>query len=225
MSEKIALLVSVKETNLNYSDEATSGVDNMTNNLQYALINAFPNARMVQNKVTKQRVIESLEEAADNLSPGGFCLIYLHGHGDSIRQNDPQENETEDQVFICYDDYLRDDEIDRLLQRFDSSCRILTIADCCSSNTLVEWKNSEASYPQIIHLASANDHGYAYASPSGGFMTNQIVNIVFQWAYTNHTYQSFVEGLKHSMSLIGYPFFSKLNDQVTDEYLNKNLFT
>lgn len=223
MAKKIALLISVRNTLLPYSNVATSGVDAMANNLQYASSNAFSNVRMIQHQVKKQRIINSIIEVSQELSPGGFCLIYYHGHGDSITGS-MENDEIKDQALVCYDGYLLDDEIDQLLRGFHPTCRILSIFDCCSSNTLVEWKYTYHNYPNIIHIASADDNGYALASTMGGVMSQQIINMIDGWAFSNYTYINFIQTLKNRMNHIGHPLYIRTSPGVKNDYLNLPLF-
>lgn len=230
MAKRIAIFISVRETRLNYSNRATSGVDNMSNNLRYALSNAFSNVRVIQNRVSKGRIVHAIKEASYHLEPGGFCLIYFHGHGNSIRRNpkyDINKDEGHDEALVCYDGLLFDDEIDQLLRGFNPRCKILTIMDCCSSKTVVEWEYNPKLYPKIIHIAAASDDGYnkdAKAGPSGGIMTQQIVNMLSGWGYSNYTYAGFLRSLRNRMRRINRPVYIRGNGKFSIRDMRTKLF-
>jgi hypothetical protein len=224
MSDKIALFISVRENRLGYSNQATSGVDAMANNLQYALSNAYMNVRMIQNKVKKERVVRSIHEASRQLEPGGFCLIYFHGHGDSVGHH-IEPDEPSDEALVCYDGLLLDDELDRLLRGFHPSTRVMTIMDCCSSNTVIEWKFNPRLYPKIIHVASASDSGYAHATINGGLMSLQIQDMVNGWGFSNYSYIGFLRELRNRMNRIRQPIYIRKSPKVDQDYLRQRLFT
>jgi hypothetical protein len=220
----MAVFISVRQTLLNYSNKATAGVDAMAGNLQFSLRNAYLNIRMVQNQVRKKRVIDSISEAASQLDPGGFCMIYFHGHGDSIGPHGSKDEQS-DEALVCYDGYVLDDEIDILLRSFHPSCRILSIMDCCSSRTVFEWKYAPHQYPQIIHIAASSDNGYAHSTINGGIMSNNIRSMVHGWGFTNYNYIGFVNHLKARMNHAKHPIHIRMNPNVQSNYLKTPLFT
>lgn len=226
MSKRIALFISIKDTLVpGFSNRATSGVDSMARNLQFALRNSYPNIRMVQGKVKKRKVEDSLKDASVDLEPGGFCLIYYHGHGHSIKDR-MIPDETSDEAIVCYDGYLLDDELDLLLRQFHPSTRIMTIMDCCSSETIVEWKNfSPQIHPRIIHIAAAKDGDSALATTNGGILSREIEGMVDNWGYANYTYVSFLKELKKRMEHKNHPIYIRISPNVNMNYLKMELFT
>lgn len=224
MSRQIAILIGVRETKLNYSNQATSGVDLMVSNISSSLSYAFPSVQLVQHNVKKERIVKTISDAARHLEPGGFCFIYFHGHGDTL-PGGFDHDEFKDQALVCYDGYLFDDELDFLLRKFHRSHRVMTFMDCCSSNTVVEWKFDPRLYPQIIHIAAASDNGYAHANTQGGFMSSVFNQMVYGYGYANYSYVSFIRDLSARMSANGAPLFVRNNQNVPPSYLKMKLFT
>src|SRR5688572_13928935 len=178
--DKLAIFAYVAETTLSkYSNDATLGVGNIAQSLINELRPAFGDDVVdVGPRSTVQQVASQLEFAAKYLSKHGLCFFYFHGHGDSIRGVGRQD-EFKDQALVCHDGYLVDDQIDDLLRKFKPTQRILSVVDCCSSETVIEWSSSKISnYPQIIHIASAHDGQDAGAAAFGGMFSQRMLSLI-----------------------------------------------
>ena len=166
----------MKETKLSdYDNSATIGVSRVAHLIMNEIKPIFRNdmAYLGPNATIKS-ITEHLVKASENLSNKGFCLFYFHGHGDSIGGR-MRSDEARDQALVCHDGYLVDDVIEDLFAKFQPEQRILTIVDCCSAGSVIEWhKYSSESYPMIIHLASSRDEKPAFAYPQGGIFSNRI---------------------------------------------------
>lgn len=196
--DKIAIVASVKTTRIpGFDNRATQGADLIAYDLSSELSYAFDNIQLIQNYTTKARIINSLNQASRTLSPGGLCVFYFHGHGYSLPNRMDNDAEPRDQVLVCHDGFLFDDEIDFILQGFHQSHRILTIIDSCSSETVVEWKyEATRRYPQIIHIGACSDMEIANANTLGGLMSRHILNTIDSFGYSNYTYLSFCQRIK-----------------------------
>jgi hypothetical protein len=223
--DKYAIFGYVKETRLaGYSNLATQGVDLVAGNIIAELKPVFGEDHADLGPHTKvQDILYHLNFAARNLSPHGVCLFYFHGHGDSIESRGRQD-ELKDEVLVCSDDYLVDDEIDHHLARFKPTQRLLTIVDSCSSETVIEWSTRrEDQYPQIIHIASARDGMEAGALPFGGLFSRRLHSFIYGGTHRSLTYDSFVKRLE--MYTVSAPCIVRTSATVSNEYLNAPLFT
>ena len=219
-----ALISYVGETLLpQYDNHATSGVPVVAGHLLDVLMPLFgQNIVDLGSRSKVADITSQLSFAAVNLDEDGFCLFYFHGHGDSIPGRDIND-ETMDQALVCYDDYLVDDEISRILQKFRPTQRLLTLIDCCSSETVIEWPDDPPSgYPKLIHIASANDGKEAYAIRTGGIFSRKILNLIYNGGYLNFSYKSFINRIK--LSSITTECIVRWNNRVDKAYLNTNLF-
>jgi len=221
---KIAIVASVKATRVTgYDNQATQGADAIANALAGELSYAFNNIQVIQNYTTKARIVDTLTTAAKVLDPGGLCVFYFHGHGDSLPNVLRPDQETRDQALVCYDGFLFDYEIDLLLQNFLPSHRLLTIVDSCSSETVIEWNYPDvARYPQIIHIGASRDGDQAGADTLGGIMSRNILNSVYGYGYANYTYLSFCQRIKQ---LTGNQPAFRTSPGVQRSFLNAKLFT
>jgi Caspase domain len=223
MIDKIAIVASVGKTRVpGYSNQATEGVDVVSYELCQELSYAFNNIQLIQNNTTKVRIVNSLLDAAESLKPNGMCLFYFHGHGDNLPNTYDPDNETFDQALVCEDGFLFDDEIDQLLRKFKSTQRIMTITDCCSSASIVEWKYEQnKKYPQVLHLAACRDDQTAAAQGMGGIMSRDILNRIYGYGYSSYSYLSFCQTIRTAMP----DAIIRTTKNVTHDYLNQQLFT
>lgn len=222
--EKYAIYAHVTKTDVpGYSNNATQGVGRIARSIRRELNPVFKTniANLENAKVSD--ITKSLRYAIDNLNDNGICFFYFHGHGDSkpgIGYND----EITDEVLICNDGILYDDEIDGLLRLFKPTQRILSVVDSCSSNTVVEWSRINTDkYPEIIHIASAKDDEIAGALPNGGIFSNRMLTVIIDYAYTALTYQAFYTRLENFT--VSAPCIVTKSGNVSQGFLNKKLFT
>lgn len=221
--DKIAILSSVRFTRIpGFDNSATQGADQICLNLANELSYTFNNIQLIQNYTTKERVLNSLKDAAKTLRPGGLCLFYFHGHGISLPNQFDADNELMDQALVCYDGLIFDDELDQILRTFHPSQRIFTIIDSCNSETIVEWNyENTIDYPQIIHLAAAADNEIALATGLGGLMSSKILNSIYGYGYSNYTFLSFCKRIKELNNSTVFRF----TKDISSTYLNSKLFT
>ncbi|MEM9680406.1 MAG: caspase family protein [Bacteroidota bacterium] len=204
-----------------YSNEATSGVDATTYDIMGELDPIFrDNVEALTPNATRNEIISAIEDVANKLDDDGFCLFYFHGHGDSVL-GDTGGDELKDQVLVCSDTILKDDEITSTLRLFKNTQRILTIVDSCSSETVIEWPGKQLSdFPQILHLASSHDGDEAGALPQGGDFSNKLLNVISNGGFFNLSYRSFIYDLE--LSSINTPFYYRHTENFN---LEIDLFT
>jgi hypothetical protein len=223
--QRIAIFSYVSKTTLtHYDNEATSGVGKVAKNIITELTPAFrkENIRDIGPDSNKSDILANLKYAAANLDDGGVCLFYFHGHGDSIGGTGDND-EPMDEVLVCSDGYLIDDEIGSILQQFRSSLRFFSIIDSCSSGTVIEWNKALVNtYPEIIHVAASQDGEQAGSIPQGGLFSKRIHNILYGSAYLNHTYKTFTDHLLRTNIIP--PCLIRTSENVSGKFLNTKLF-
>ena len=222
--KQYAIFSYVKETKLeNYDNSATFGVPIVARDLIQELKPVFKTNYSDLGPYTKRAdIISALRFAAQNLDPNGFCFFYFHGHGNSIGGRG-DDDEPKDQVLVCHDGYLLDDDIDEQLRQFSDTQRIFTIVDSCSSETVIEWlKEDTHSYPKIIHYASARDEGVALALPNGGLLSRRIVNLIWNNGYEGFSYNTFTKRLE--LMFIASRFMMNKTNNVSYSDMNRKLF-
>lgn len=220
---KLAIVASVGKTRVpGYDNKATQGADMVTYDLYQELIPAFNNIQLIQHTTTKAKIVNTLTDAAKFLDKDGFCMFYFHGHGDSLPNVLDPDGETKDQALVCQDGFLFDDEIDLLLRQFHPSHRILTITDCCASESVVEWKYEQTkNYPQVLHISACRDDQTTPADAMGGIMSRNILNSIYGAGYTNYSYLSFCQAIKSNIPNA----VIRTTANVTRSFLNQKLFT
>jgi len=101
---------------------------------------------------------------------------------------------------------------------------VLSVFDCCSSHTIIEWKYSQrVKYPQILHVASSRDNDVATADTAGGILSTEIVNMTYSYGYSNYSYLTLCQELKKRLG--NQRVFFRKNNTCTRSFLNKILFT
>lgn len=222
--DRFAIFSYVQQTRLSqYDDRATAGVGGIARDIKKEVKQVFrDNIADLGPFTTRSDILSKLTYVAHNLSPKGVCLFYFHGHGDSIPGRGIKD-EAKDQALVCYDDYLCDDDIDTVLRAFKPTQRLLTIVDSCSSETVVEWSlYPHATYPEIIHLASARDDETARAFPQGGDFSRRMYRLINGSNFYNYTYQSFARKLEFSS--IRPHCYVKKSPNISNQFLNTKLF-
>lgn len=222
--KKLAILAYVEKTLLNgYSNEATEGVARVASYIRDEIKPLFGNDLIDLGPLTtRESILEQLAYAASHLDNDGSCFFYFHGHGDSLPGKGYNDEPT-DEVLVCHNDYLFDDEIDAAFRKFKRTQRIFTLVDSCSSETVIEWnRTTHYSYPEILHIASSKDEDVAYANLRGGLFSTMVYNKIYYGNYHQLTYQSLCTYLEVNSFAIPC-YLSKHN--VSSAFLDARLFT
>lgn len=93
---------------------------------------------------TRQRVLAEIESLVHCAQAGDWVVISYAGHGSWVP--DETGDEAYDEVLVCYDGFLIDDELYDLFCEFQEGVRLVWIADCChaeSNHRMVKTKRAE----------------------------------------------------------------------------------
>lgn len=221
--KKYALFTYVRRTKLPYSDRATIGVEGVAQDIRAVVEPVFDgNIRDLGAYPTKDAVSRELTDIADKLDNDGLCFFYFHGHGASI-PGAAINDEDQDQALVCYDQYLRDDDLSEVLRLFKPTQRFFSVVDSCSSRTVVEWSfGNRDLYPEIIHYSSSPDGAEAYALPQGGLFSQRFFELIYGGAYESYTYQSLADDLERYSVTSEFKLTTNLHNL---KLLDNELFT
>lgn len=225
--KRYAILSCVRETEYQpqkYPHEDTLGVDKVTKSLYSGIVYKFgtSNVSYFSPNAKRSSILNKLEEVRQSLDSDGLLFFYFHGHGDSMESQNPSL-ESRDQFLVCSNEILIDNTIDIKISGFKPTQRIFSIVDSCSSETVVEWKKFPwTSYPQVIHVASSRDNGYAYSNINGGLLSQKIVNqFLLSGLYWGMSYRYFLTQMRTSIDVKSFIGMTKNTE---DKFLDKKMF-
>ncbi len=101
-------------------------------------------------EATRDRVIDAITGAAEAMRPSDIFWLSYSGHGSQEPDFDGDERDKIDETWCLYDGMMLDDELYGLWAKFPPRSRIVVIADCCHSGSVVR-----AGPPGAIHREPA----------------------------------------------------------------------
>jgi metacaspase-1 len=93
---------------------------------------------LLNEGATKKRLLDALSIAAASLNSGDILLLSFSGHGDSLADNNGDEDDKKDESWLMYDGWLRDDLLYAAWKEFKKGVRIVVVSDSCHSGTVVK---------------------------------------------------------------------------------------
>lgn len=195
-----ALVIGV-ETSLKYGKCHGSSLDatNMSN-----FLGQFSHSVICLKN--EDATVENVKREMENAVTNSLAIIYYSGHGGSYNFNDKEtmlEEDGTDEFLCLYDNYLRDDDIWKIISK--SSGRCFLIFDCCHSRTMFKLGEnhkrkslaSSEKTPNMLCWSSCEDSSNSYGASNGGFFTNVILTHFKQ----NISYEEFWKILKSEQTL------------------------
>jgi len=98
----------------------------------------FKTVPLLSADATRERVIQEIHIAKDELYPGDFFLLTYSGHGGQLPDLDGDEADKYDETWCLYNGEFIDDELYALLKLFPQWTRILVVSDSCHSGTVIK---------------------------------------------------------------------------------------
>lgn len=100
----------------------------------------FETHTLADEQATKSNIQQSIIDLGNAMSDGGMLLVSFAGHGARIEEeNNPSlpkdESNDYDESWLCYDDFLLDDEIYNTLCEIKRNIRVVVLSDSCHSET------------------------------------------------------------------------------------------
>jgi hypothetical protein len=88
---------------------------------------------------TRDAIVAALQDLVDGLRPGDVAVFQYAGHGSQIADDDGDETDTYDEVFVPVDYHtgalLLDDDVADVLERLARGALVTLFMDCCHSGT------------------------------------------------------------------------------------------
>ncbi len=97
----------------------------------------FTSTSVLDEAATAAGVTAAIGALAGAKAPGDLCLISYSGHGGQVADEDGDEDDGQDETWVCFDRQLLDDELHLAWTRFPSGMRVLVISDSCHSGSVV----------------------------------------------------------------------------------------
>lgn len=132
-----------KNHNVSFSDYATSGVPKDLERMRrIALYNGHNFEKLCNENATVENIIKKISEIGGKVKPGDTFIFYFSGHGVELPDENGDEKSGYDQALAAYDDFLIDDQIYILLNRFFKKTNNVMIVDACHSSTSYKLNKS-----------------------------------------------------------------------------------
>jgi metacaspase-1 len=138
-------LKSINETNYKdkynkvYDESGIEGVDNDCKVIEkIAKENNYKTSILRDKNATRKNILASLDAIGKEVQRDTsqvFFMFYFSGHGDTIPDKSGDEANKYDEVLVSYDDFVVDDEINRLLIKYFKKSQNLMIVDACHSGS------------------------------------------------------------------------------------------
>lgn len=152
-----ALLVGINNYPGNGSDlnGCVNDVTNIRDILKTYLGFSNDDIRMlVDDRATKQNIMERLEWMVVNAQPGDYMVFHYSGHGSQVRDRDGDELSDQLDEILCPADmswdngYILDDELSKLFGRLPDGCLLEVFLDACHSETGTRGFKPENPHPR-----------------------------------------------------------------------------
>ena len=196
------LIVGVGDAEVNgkrYNSESTTGYQKSVKRIKKILRKEGfniegNNVTSLTNNPTKSEIVTALSRKLKRLRNDDFLVFYFFGHGDQINDQKPfDEDDKLDEVLVASNDFIIDDEINKVIASSNINARVLIIVDACnsgSSHTLLNMDfdnyRKERFYERIeengkvgnvIYMGATTDTKKVKASSSGGYFTKMISRV------------------------------------------------
>ncbi|GHE98262.1 hypothetical protein GCM10016455_18690 [Aliiroseovarius zhejiangensis] len=99
---------------------------------------------LLTRDATRQNVVDQIERAAKDLSPGDMFLFTVSGHGGRVpdfNQDEDHDDDSQrmDETLCLYDFQIADDELYMLWTKFKDGVRVLIMPDTCHSGSMARF--------------------------------------------------------------------------------------
>lgn len=136
-----------------YSEAPLSGAEMDIGNMKYMLRKSGYTKNQISvlwnEEATRKRILDSLssitKRAAKNKA-NNLIIFYFTGHGDQTLDLNNDEEDGQDEILICYDQKLIDDDLNKIWVNISPSIRILMIVDACHSGTTYKMLDHKVNF-------------------------------------------------------------------------------
>ena len=136
MPLNLAILIGINEypNAINNLRGCINDVDNWDNLLTHKY--NYSCIRILNHMATKDYVEENLEEMVSEAEEYDNLVLQYSGHGTQIPCHNNDEADGKSEAICLYDDYLIDDEIEKILSKLKPNINLTIISDSCFSGNL-----------------------------------------------------------------------------------------
>lgn len=106
----------------------------------------FETTTLTTQSVTRGAVIAELDRLATLSKPGDLVVWTNSSHGGQLPDRSGDEADGLDETICLWDGEMVDDEIYKLLAKFEAGVRVVVISDSCHSGTMVRLVGDNAPY-------------------------------------------------------------------------------
>lgn len=139
-------------------------------------------------EVTNENVLAAIQGVGGRCNEGDYFIFYYTGHGDRLEDDDGDEASGKDSA-LCFlgpdgnvepreEVWMRDDVLaDNIMSAVKPSVKVLVLADCCHSGTVMDFKtNPEWSETEqiAISISGCEDAGTSAGTGKGGLFTRSL---------------------------------------------------
>jgi len=127
----------------------------------------------------RDKVLGGIKQVGSNCSEGDTFLFYYTGHGDSMPDQDGDEEDGMDEA-LCTPDragninqgtYLRDDTFAEFLHSYVKATHIIVIIDACHSGTICDMNKRFWHGKSAASITGCRDNQISHGTGRGGLMT------------------------------------------------------
>ena len=130
-------------------DGALAGCINDARAMQeIAVAQGYESTLLIDDQATSAQVLQSIGQAAQDLSAGDILLLTYSGHGGQVPDVNGDEDEAQDETWCLFDRMVIDDELYQMWSQFEAGVRIFVLSDSCHSGTVLK----QTIYSQISLL-------------------------------------------------------------------------
>lgn len=142
-------------------------------------------------EVTKEGLTAAIEEVGALCGPEDYFIIYYTGHGDLLVDDDQDELSGKDSALCLLgpdgnvepreEVWMRDDDfVDAIVDSVEPSVKVMVLADCCHSGTLLDLRTSEfpAREQTCISITGCEDSQTSAGTGKGGLFTRSMSRAV-----------------------------------------------
>lgn len=202
----IALIVGIKEVDSTIAHGRgyvkLPGCEVDANHVETQLLSAgFKKADITKiakdpKEATAGKILDALKKAASTCKAGDLFVFYYSGHGGQIPDTNGDEADGKDEILVCYDKDIIDDELDEIWKSFAKNVRIVMLSDSCHSGTNYKLLKAVSSLAastmqaMLIHMAACADPAVSLGKDDGSVFANALCK-VFQEGSFRGNYQAF----------------------------------
>mmetsp|Transcript_49155 Transcript_49155/g.114971 ORF Transcript_49155/g.114971 Transcript_49155/m.114971 type:complete len:285 (-) Transcript_49155:91-945(-) len=155
--------------------------------------------RLYNDDCTKPRMRQAVAQVCRSCGPDDYFMMYYSGHGHYVKDLDGDEDDHQDEAFVCVDErgqikvpntlYIDDEFEQDMTSNLNPDTRVLLIADCCHSGTIADLEKAEYGKEAIL-LAGCMDKqtaGDLKRTQGGGIFTHSLLMAVERLARMGET--------------------------------------